>query len=212
LGDRPGIAVILKAREPERMAVHRAKSGELTVERRHVDLYYFYLQDRQCGRMFLRICPYFPFNIRVWLNGHNWLACQLRQEGIGFHQRDNLFVDCAQPQRLQELSDAFAPRHVIGPVDFWLSGLLPFFTETERQQGYRHQLYMTQMEYCHNLIFHKRAALDRLFDRLMDANRGLGHPDKLAVVFGRRHFQPDTRTGQTVLKITKLRTPVLSSS
>jgi len=212
LGARDGIAVILKAREPERMAVHLAKSRQLEVKRRHVDLYYFYLQDRQCGRMFLRICPYFPFNISVWLNGHNWLACQLRQEGIAFDQRDNLFVDCAQPQRLQELSDAFAPQDVIRPVDFWLARLLPFFSEAERQQGYRHQLFMTQMEYCHNLIFHKRAAVDRLFDRLMDANRGLGHPDKLAVVFGRSQFQPDTRTGQTVLKITKLRTPVLSSS
>jgi hypothetical protein len=136
----------------------------------------------------------------------------MQQEGIAFEKRDNLFVACAQPQRLQELSDAFAPADIIGPVESWLGRLLPFFSDQERQQGFRHQFYLAQVEYCHNLIFGKPAGLHRLFDRLLDANRGMGHPDKLAVVFGRGCYHPDTRTGQTYLKTTKLRTPVLSVS
>jgi len=211
LGQRTGVAVILKAREPERVAWHYAKTNKIAVHRRYVDLYYFYLNDPQCGHMFLRICPYFPFNVSVWLNGHNWLKCQLHKEDIAFQTRDNLFVECARPERLQELSDAFAPAHIVQTVDTWLSRLLPFFSDAERQQGYRHQLYMAQMEYCHNLIFTKRAALDRLFDRLMDANRSLGRPDKLAIIFGRARFRPDTRTGETVLKTTKTGLPVLTS-
>jgi hypothetical protein len=212
LGNREGVAVILKAREPERIAWYFSKKGQTEVVRRCVDLYYFYLNDANAGRMFLRVCPYFPFNISVWLNGHNWLACQLQKEGIPFEKRDNLFVACAQPQRLQELSDAFAPGDVVRPVEAWLTRLLPYFTDAERQQGYRHQLYMSQMEYCHNLIFHKKAAADRLFDRLMDGNRSIGHPDKLAIIFGRTQFRPDTRTGQTTLKVTEQRMPVISSS
>jgi hypothetical protein len=212
LGVHAGVAVILKAREKERIAVHWSGGDKIGVQERYVNLYYFYLQDPQCGRMFLRICPYFPFNIRVWLNGHNWLACRMRQEGIAFEQRDNLFVDCAAPGRLQELSDAFAPADVVTPVETWLERLLPFYSTAERQQGLRHQLYLTQVEYCHNLLFEKRAALNRLFDRLMDANRGLGHPDKLAIIYRRPCFRPDTKDGQTVLKMTSQRTPVLSST
>jgi hypothetical protein len=212
LGKHTGIAVILKAREPERVAWHHAKSNWVGVESRNIDLYYFYLNDAQCGRMFLRICPYFPCNIGVWLNGHNWLSCKLRQEGIAFETRDNLFVSCARPERLQELSDAFAPNDIVATVETWLDRLLPFFSDAERQQGYRHQLYMSQMEYCHNLIFKNRRALDRLFERLLDANRALGHPDKLAAIFGRANFHPDTRTGQTTVKMTPLRLPVISSS
>jgi hypothetical protein len=71
LQGKPGIAVILKCCEAERMAVHLARSHRVSVERRWVNLYYFYINDAQCGRMFLRVCPYFPFNIRVWMNGHN---------------------------------------------------------------------------------------------------------------------------------------------
>lgn len=212
LGGRPGIAVILKARESERIAVHFPSCNQLGVEFRNVNLYYFYLDDPQCGRMFVRICPYFPFNVRVWLNGHNWLARQLTREGIAFEKCDNLFTACDNPQRLQELSDTFAPADIITPVEARLEELLHFFTPSEREQGYRHQLFMAQMEYCHNLIFHKKAALDRLFDRLMDANRNIGHPQKLAIYFGRPQFRPDTRTGQTTLKITPLRTPVLTAS
>jgi len=212
LGGQPGIAVILKARERERIALHLPSCNQLAVDFRNVDLYYFYLDDPQCGRMFVRICPYFPFNVRVWVNGHNWLARQLTRDGVAFEKRDNLFTACANPQRLQELSDAFAPADIVTPVETCLGQLLPFFSESERQQGYRHQLFMAQMEYCHNLIFHKRTAVDRLFDRLMDANRSVGHPQKLAIYFGRPCFRPDTRTGQTTLKITPLRTPVLTSS
>ena len=206
-----GIAVILRAREAEHMAVHYARTDSLAIDRRFVDLYYFYLQDPRCGRMFLRVCPYFPFNLQVWVNGHHWLECRLREEGIACERRDNLFVSCANPQRLQELSDAFGPEDILRCVEPWIERLAPFFSPAERDMGFRHQFYMTQMEYCHNLIFHKRAMADRLFDRLMDVNRGLGHPDKLAVVFGRPKLQLDTRTGQTIMKITKLRTPVMSS-
>lgn len=211
LGSRHGIAVILKAREPEDVAWHFAKANRVSVERHVVNLYYFYLRDPHLGRLFVRICPYFPFNVGVWLNGHEWLAAQLQREGIGFDKRDNLFVACARPERLQELSDAFAPADILGPVEGWLARLLPYFSDDERQRGFRHQFFLAQVEYCHNLIFRKEAALGRLFDRLMDANRGMGHPDKLAVIFGRPAFRPHTREGRSYLKMTKLRTAVLSS-
>jgi len=102
----------LKARESELLAWHFAKTNQIAVDRRCVDLYYFYVNDAHCGRMFLRICPYFPFHITVWLNGHNWLKCQLQKENIAFKTRDNLFVACERPERLQELADAFAPTDI----------------------------------------------------------------------------------------------------
>ena len=46
--------------------------------------------------------------------------------------------------------------------------------------------YLARAHNCENLIFRRRAALDQLGDRLLDANRNLGRPDKLTVIFGRR--------------------------
>jgi len=212
LGSRDGLAVILKCRERERIVVsYPSKGNHLEQEWRYVNLYYLYLRHPDLGRMFVRVCPYFPFSGAVCLNGHQWLARQLRREGIAFRLRDNLFTDCANPQRLQELADAFGPEDIRGAVDPLLAQWVPFFTAAERADGYRHRLYMAQVEYCHNLLFHERAQADRLFERLLDLNRTIGRPEKLGVIFGRPQFHPDTRTAQTEVKITKLHTPVLKT-
>jgi hypothetical protein len=51
----------------------------------------------------------------------------------------------------------------------------PFFSGSERRDhGCWHQLFFAQVEYCDNLIFRTRPALDHLGDRLLDANRNRG--------------------------------------
>jgi hypothetical protein len=49
------------------------------------------------GRMFVRMCPYFPFSARVYLNQHHWLAIRMREEGIDFQQSTNAFLRCGNP-------------------------------------------------------------------------------------------------------------------
>jgi hypothetical protein len=188
LHGQPGIGVILKSRENARVAVSFPKQGNhVELLQRFVWQYYFYLHDRDFGRLFIRICPYFPFNSRICINGHEWLACQLRAEGIRFQQCGNAFRNCADPERLQVLADQLAPQHILACAHRWLAQLVPFFTERERrQQGFGHRLFVSQVEYCTNLIFDRRAALDRLSARLLDLNRSIGAPDKIAIIFGRR--------------------------
>jgi hypothetical protein len=209
LGQGCGTAVILKVREKERVVVSFERSKHLEYQWRYINLYYFYLRDPELGRLFLRVCPYFPFPAEVCLNGHEWLARQLTREGIAFRQRGNALVHCAAPQRLQELSDAFGPEHIRAAVEPLLERWVPFYTVEDRAQGYRYRLLMTQMEYCHNLIFQERAVVNRVFQRLLDLNRNIGTPEKLAVIFARPQFRADTRTAQTTVQITRFRTPVL---
>ncbi len=62
----------------------------------------------------------------------------------------------------------------------WLAALTPFFTPRERQSaGCQHRLFFSQVEYGDNLIFHRRAAVDQLTQRLLDLNRTLGQPKKI---------------------------------
>src|ERR1700747_2709591 len=69
----------------------------------------------------------------------------------------------------------------------WLACLTPFFKESERKTcGCQHRLFFSQAEYCDNLIFHRRAALDRLDQRLLDANRNIGQPSNITTIFGRK--------------------------
>lgn len=213
LGQRTGLAVILKCRERARVAAcYPSRDFHIEPAWRFVNLYYFYLQDEQLGRLFVRVCPYFPFDVQVYLNSHEWLTQQLRAEGIDFRKHDNVFVACSDPHRLQQLADSFGPEHIIAGVEPWLRRLIPFFSEQEWAEGYRHRLFVCQAEFCHNIIFKSSSGLERLFAGLLDSNRAIGHPDKVSVIFGRGRFNPDTRSTQTDVRVNRLKTTVIKTS
>jgi hypothetical protein len=92
---------ILKAREPARILKAIGKKQEdrwhLEYKQRRVDQYNFYLHDSEWGRMFIRVCPYFPFPVRLCLNQHYRLAQQMRRKGIRFRQSTNAFSQCSDP-------------------------------------------------------------------------------------------------------------------
>ena len=69
----------------------------------------------------------------------------------------------------------------------WLRELVPFYASRDpnRIADCVYRLFGSQVEYCTNLVFERRAALDRLHERLLDLNRSIGHPDKIAIIFGR---------------------------
>jgi hypothetical protein len=210
------VVVILKAREPARILIAIGNKVEnrwhLTFAQRWVVHYNFYINDRHWGRMFVRVCPYFPFSARVCLNQHHWLAARLRAEGIAFRQRANAFLSCRAPRRLQELADSLTAHDFLACGNKWLPRLTPFFTAKERTQGHcRHRLFFAQVEYCDNLIFHRRAALDRLGERLLDANRTIGQPNKITVIFGRKVTKHHRGKLQTVIEDLALPNPVIRS-
>ncbi len=210
------VVAILKAREPARILVSISKQateqGHLEYKTRWVDQYNFYLQDRDWGRMFVRVCPYFPFSARVYLNQHAWLANRLREQGIRFRACANAFLHCSDPQALQQLANSLQSHHLIMCAHKWLAHLTPFFTARERREaGVQHRLFFAQMEYCDNLIFKRRAALDALSERLLDANRQIGQPRTLALIFGRRVTRRHGGKLQTVIEDLDLGNPVIRS-
>jgi hypothetical protein len=208
------IVVILKAREPARILIANGNRKDdrwhLEIRQHWVNQYSIYLNDGRWGRLFVRICPYFPFSARVCLNQHSWLAHRLREEGIDFRQCANAFLRCANPQRLQELADSLTAQDLLTCGQKWLTYFTPFFTAAERQQaGCQHRLFFAQVEYCDNLIFRRRVRLDALEDRLLDANRTIGQPHKITTIFGRKVSKRYRGQLQTVIEDLHLPNPVI---
>jgi hypothetical protein len=210
------VVVVVKAREPARIMIaigdKAANRWHLQFAQRWVVQYNFYVNDRQWGRMFVRICPYLPFSARVYLNQHHWLANQMRQEGTDFRQCSNAFMSCAKPDRLQELADKLTPHDLIACSQKWLARFTPFFTASEREHaGCQHRLFFAQVEFCDNLVFHRRAALDKLGERLLDANRTIGQPSKITTIFGRKVTKRHHGKLQTEIDDMHLPNPVIRS-
>jgi hypothetical protein len=210
------VIAIIKAREPARImtAIGTAKDNRwhLQIAQRWVVQYNFYVNDSRWGRMFVRMCPYLPFSARVCLNQHHWLANRLREENIDFGKTSNAFLKCGDFARLQELADSLTARDLLTCGHKWLAAFTPFFKEQERKQaGCQHRLFFAQVEYCDNLIFRRRAALDALGERLLDANRTIGQPNKIAVIFGRKITSRHQGKLQTEIEDMHLPNPVIRS-
>jgi hypothetical protein len=210
------IVCILKAREPARIMTAIGTKAEnrwhLELKQRWVDQYNFYINDSEWGRMFVRMCPYLPFSARVCLNQHHWIAHHLRARGIRFQQCTNAILQCSDVDALQHIADSLTPRDLMRCGEKWLGKLTPFFSRREREEaGLQHRLFFAQVEYCENLIFSRRAALDALGERLLDANRSIGRPNKLSVIFGRKITERYHGKLQTVIADMNLPNPVIRS-
>jgi hypothetical protein len=210
------VVAILRAREPGRILIANGNKKDnrwhLQMTQRWVVQYNFYLNDARWGRMFVRMCPYFPFTARVCLNQHHWLANRMREEGIDFQQSSNAFVKCSNPKQLQELADSLTAKDLLTCGHKWLAYFTPFFSERERKHmGCQHRLFFAQVEYCDNLIFHRRAALDEMGERLLDANRTIGQPNLITTIFGRKVTKLYRGKLQTVIEDLDLPNPVIRS-
>jgi hypothetical protein len=67
--------------------------------------YYHYFLHEQLGLCYVRIGTWFPFAVRVGLNGRRWLARQLDNRGVAYRRRDNLITAVADVALAQRLLD-----------------------------------------------------------------------------------------------------------
>jgi hypothetical protein len=67
--------------------------------------YYHYFQHERLGLCYVRIQSWFPFSVRIGLNGRQWLYRQLERHGIAFQRQGNLLRNVQDPIKAQALLD-----------------------------------------------------------------------------------------------------------
>jgi len=116
---RPGVVAVGVAQEFQRVfsGYDRGRTdgqpgppryGFEKAERR-VSCYYFYVWDDDFGPGFIKLCSYFPYPVKVWVNGHEWAKQQARKAGIGFTELANGFASTDDPAGLQAICDRLGP-------------------------------------------------------------------------------------------------------
>lgn len=128
---------------------------------------YYYSIDPQFGLMYVRIQTWFPYTIQVYVNGHDWLACQLRKKRIGFVQRDNCFTQLDSAERAQQLADQFCRLPWVRQLGKWARQYNPVLREPWLKDS---SYYWTiqQAEYATDVLFESRSKLAGLYHRLLD--------------------------------------------
>ncbi len=186
---RSGIAAIGFAQEFQNVfAASKHQNGKAMwfsfyKANRPVTCYYFYLWDEQFGPAFIKICAYFPYPAKVWVNGHEWAKRQCVQAGIGFTALSNGFASCADPAGLQAICDRLGPEQIAAFFDRWM-GVLPLpLTEHDQAGGYWWELSMRQVETSRTLVFDAPRRARAFVEELVRDNLDLGRPDSVELIF-----------------------------
>jgi hypothetical protein len=151
----------------------------------YVNHYYFYIDDEDFGPLFIKICSYAPWGMKLCLNGHEWAKRQLEKRKLAYEALDNGFLSCADPVKLQQVCDSLGPENIDRVFRKWLKRLpLPLRPE-DRKAGYDWDLSIWQMEVSLTQIFDRPLRGREFFEEIIRDNLDLGRPDRVQLIFDR---------------------------
>jgi hypothetical protein len=175
---------------------------------RRVTCYYFYLFDEDFGPAFVKVCAYFPYPMKIWVNGHEWAKRQAAKAGIGFSELSNGFATAADPVGLQAICDRLGPGAITVFAERWWSILPLPLTEHDRAGGYWWELSMRQVETSRTLVFDAPRHARGFFEALVADNLDIGRPELIELVFKRGQRRGRPAAGQFKTKIVTYGTEV----
>jgi hypothetical protein len=153
---------------------------------RRVSVYYFYVLDRDFGPGFIKLCSYFPYPAKVWVNGHEWAKRQATTAGVAFTELANGFASCDDPAALQAICDRLGPADLQRFFDRWLARIPTPLGLADQAAGYWWELSMRQIEVSRTLVFDQPRRARGFFEALVADNLDLGRPDEVKLIFDRR--------------------------
>ncbi len=157
-------------------------------EDRRVTVYYFYIADAEFGLGFIKLCTYFPYPGKVWINGHEWAKRQAQAAGLAFAELANGFASCADASALQAICDRLGPDHLQAFFDRWMTIIPTPLNDADREAGYWWELSMRQVETSRTLVFDAPRRARGFFEALVADNLDIGRPDEVQLIFGRKIY------------------------
>jgi hypothetical protein len=153
---------------------------------RRVTVFYFYIWDDRFGPGFIKMCTYFPYPAKVWLNGNEWAKRQASAAGVPFRELANGFASCDDPARLQDICDRLGPNHILMFFERWMKVIPTPLSAADRKAGYWWELSMRQIEVSRTIVFDAPRRARAFFEALVADNLGIGRPDEIEIIFGRQ--------------------------
>jgi hypothetical protein len=148
--------------------------------------YYFYIVDKDFGMVFIKYSSYFPYNVRFYLNGHEYIKRQLALRDVNYEPLDNGLFSCSDPRKAQQICDRLDEKKIDALFRKWLARLPHPFTAKDRAAGYRYDLSILQAEFSLTQVFDRPNTGRTFFEEVIRENLDLGRPDNISLIFGRK--------------------------
>jgi hypothetical protein len=151
-----------------------------------VKVYYWYIVDEDFGPLFIKFGGYFPYPMKVCLNGNEYLKRQLTKEDIPFTALDNGVLQCANPKRAQAIAKGLTAKTIRALLFKWLDILPQPLTQADRAAGYQYQFSILQAEFSLTQVFDRPLTGRQFFDQIVRDNLLVGLPSQVSLIFDRR--------------------------
>src|SRR5436190_13774805 len=185
-GEHPGLVCIFSAMEPcsRYKPWHNKPTGKtcLIPDDGKCLHYYFYFVDEELGLGYVRVPSWLPCRLQIYFNGHNWLAGQLRKQGVKYRLIDNAFVKISDWPLAQRIANAWAVKRIHQKLDEFAREYCPVYADFAG--GYHWSV--DQCEYATDIVFHQQADLLPIYDHLARTAIHTVKPDNIATFLGRK--------------------------
>jgi hypothetical protein len=166
-GIEQGLVCVFATVEPCRSYAMRGGEGRprlVSAKRKCLFLYYYFM-DRDCGLMHVRVQTWFPFEIQVYVNGHDVLAKRLDRHGIAFTKVDNAFTSIADPARAQRFADRLVNRNWPRILSAFARRVNPLLADL--LEGMTYYWVIDQSEFATDIMFRDHARLQAVYPKLL---------------------------------------------
>ena len=147
---------------------------------------YQYQKHPELGWLYARIQTWFPFHMQVGINGREWLARQMEQQGLRYQQQGNCFAFIEDYTLAQELLDQQLKTNWAELLQGFAQQLNPLHEEIF--QHYPTENYWTcyQSEWATDIVFRQAEFLKRLMAVLVPHGMLSFHSTDVLRYFGKR--------------------------
>ena len=185
-GNHPGIVHIFSALETCKtfQPWHDKKTGHtfLRPDQSKCLHYYFYFIDEQLGLCYVRVPTWCPFRLQIYLNGHNILANELKQNSIPFTMIDNAFDSIANADKAQELSDNLNIEKIHRKLDEFAWRYCPVYQDLHLHYHWS----IIQSEYATDIVFMHQSDLQKIYGELIATAIHTVKPENIATFLGHK--------------------------
>ncbi len=192
-GRREGVLFIGRAQEKNtvfRTEKRRAADGRsypwIVRTTSVVNQFYVHCVDEDFGAFFIKFSSYFPYGGKLLINGHHYAQAQAARAGIGFAALDNGFAAVDDPAAVQAICDSLTEDKIEALARKWLAILPSPYSPADQAAGYRYDISVLQAEFSLTQVLDRPLSSRIFFDQVIHDNLGIGRPDQVGLIFGRR--------------------------
>jgi hypothetical protein len=152
-GITEGLVGVFATVEPCRTFPLRWREGAAFIQsaRRKCLILSYDFRNRDLGLLHVRIQTWFPLQMPVYVNGHEWLARKLAQHGVRYTKPANAFLGLEDFARAPRFADRFVSVPWVRLLDRYTRRVNPLLADgLPPMQDY---WVTTQSEYATDLVF-----------------------------------------------------------